>query len=188
MLGYDWIRLHAALNDFPPALLVAAVVFDVIGAAARRESLKAAGFWCLIGGVVGTALAVGSGLMAEGSAPHDEATHALMETHETFAFVSLGLFALLAVWRILRRGPLGRQEQTAFTTAGVVGLGLLIFTARLGGVLVFDHATGIDGHTLQRVIEERQGGHTHDESQEHAVPVTPPPESLRVFPDTSHSH
>lgn len=161
MFGYDWIRLHAALNDFPPALLIAAVVFDLVGAVARRESLKAAGFWCLIGGVVGGLLAALSGLMAEGRAPHDDVALRLMETHQTFAIVVLVLFSILAVWRIVRRGILGKQEQTIFTTAAVVGLGLLIFTAKLGGNLVFDHAMGIDGHVLQNQIEARRDSTAH---------------------------
>ena len=29
MLGYDWPRLHAALNDLPAALLLVAVLFDL---------------------------------------------------------------------------------------------------------------------------------------------------------------
>jgi hypothetical protein len=29
--GYDWPRLHAALNDLPAALLVVAVAFEIIG-------------------------------------------------------------------------------------------------------------------------------------------------------------
>ena len=28
MLGYDWPRLHAALNDLPTALLLTALLFD----------------------------------------------------------------------------------------------------------------------------------------------------------------
>src|SRR5437868_15451247 len=130
MLGYDWIRLHAALNDLPVALLLASVVFDLAGAVLRKESLKAAGYWSLIGGVSGGGLAAITGLMAEGRLPpHAEASHAAMETHQTFAIVVVVFFAILAIWRTARRGMLGKQEQTIFTTAGVIGAGLLIFTA-----------------------------------------------------------
>ncbi|MDF3052578.1 MAG: hypothetical protein K0S19_683, partial [Geminicoccaceae bacterium] len=34
----DWPRLHAALNDLPIALLLGAVLFDVVALATRRES------------------------------------------------------------------------------------------------------------------------------------------------------
>src|SRR6185369_14010253 len=150
--------------------------------------------WSLIGGVIGGGLAAISGLMAEGHLPpHAEASHAAMETHETFAFVVIAFFAVLAVWRTLRRGLLGKQEQTIFTTTGVIGAGLMIFTANLGGRLVFDRAMGIDGHVLQQAIEERRTGHTHegnehdeaDHDHEHAVPAPPSAESLRAMPDTT---
>ena len=157
----DWARLHAALNDLPAALLLAGVLFDLLGAINKRESLRAAGFWCLIGGVSGGALAALAGVAAEGGV-HSESGHSLMETHETMAYVVLVLFAVLAAWRIIRRLP-GKQEQTVFTTAGVLGVALMVFTAKLGGDLVFNHAAGIDSHVLQHQLEERQGGaHRHD--------------------------
>jgi hypothetical protein len=33
MLGFDWPRLHAALNDLPIALLLTAALFDVLAVA-----------------------------------------------------------------------------------------------------------------------------------------------------------
>ena len=179
MFGYSWVLLHAALNDLPTALLLAAVLFDLLGASLKRESLRAAGFWCLVAGVIGGGLAAIAGELAEGVAPHDEAGHEIMETHETFALVVLGLFTLLLLWRIVRR-IIGRQEQTIFTTAGVIGLGLLVFTAKLGGSLVFQHAVGIDNHVLQSAIEGRRAGHEHgaDDDHDHDHPAA----------DTTHSH
>lgn len=144
MPGYDWTRLHAALNDLPAALLLMAVLFDVLGVVNHRDSLKAAGFWCLIGGVLGGGLAGFAGWMAESAAPHDDAAHAVMETHETMAWITLGVFGVLAAWRLVRR-VIGRREQVVFTTAGVIGVVLLVITARLGGSLVFDHGVGVRG-------------------------------------------
>src|SRR3990172_127269 len=98
---------HAALNDLPPALLLASVIFDWLGSATKRDSLKAAGFWALVAGVAGAALAVTSGLLAEGSIEHGETVHRVMERHETWA-IAVGVgFALLAAWRIWRKGVLG---------------------------------------------------------------------------------
>jgi len=140
--GYDWTRLHAALNDLPAALLLMAVLFDVLGVINRRESLKAAGFWCLVAGALGGGLAGFAGWMAESTAPHDDAAHAIMEIHETMAWITLGLFGVLAGWRLVRR-VIGWREQAVFTTAGVVGVTLLVYTARLGGEMVFDHGVGV---------------------------------------------
>ena len=41
MFGYDWPRLHAALNDLPAALLLVAVLFDL--AAGHPPCLAPAG-------------------------------------------------------------------------------------------------------------------------------------------------
>jgi uncharacterized membrane protein len=151
-VGYDWVRLHAALNDLPAALLLVAVLFDVLGAINRRDSLKAAGFACLVAGVVGGGLAALAGMMAAKTVAHDETAHAVMETHELMAWLTLGSFAVLMAWRLVRR-TLSRKEQLVFTAAGVIGVGLLVYTAKLGGNLVFDHGVGVR-HTPAAAAEE----------------------------------
>ena len=40
MFGYDWPRLHAALNDLPTALLVTAALFELLALATRREAFR----------------------------------------------------------------------------------------------------------------------------------------------------
>src|SRR5690349_4457309 len=95
MFGYDWPRLHAALNDLPTALLLTAVFFDVVAAITKRPGFRQVSFWTLIVGAVGGAAAVISGLQAEGHIEHGEAVHELMETHEKLALITLGVFAVL---------------------------------------------------------------------------------------------
>ena len=75
MFGYDWPRLHAALNDLPTALLVTAVLFDLLSAITRRTIFRQVGFWTLMVGAVGGAAAVISGLQAEEHIDHGEAVH-----------------------------------------------------------------------------------------------------------------
>jgi uncharacterized membrane protein len=160
LFGYDLPRLHAAINDLPPALLLAAVLFELIYLLKGRESLKAASYWTLILGTVGTALAVGSGLLAEDAAPHSGVAHELMEVHETWALVSLGLFVVLAGWRIWRERIMRRRERWAGLLATLFAFSILTRTAQHGGDLVFEHATGISTDVLKDEIEERaKGGH-----------------------------
>jgi len=184
MFGYDAPRIHAALNDLPPALLLASVFFDLLGAFLKRESLKAAGFWTLVIGVLGTGGAILSGLLAEDATPHGAEAHAVMETHETLAFIVLGLFALLAVWRIIRKGVWSEKEQPVALTAGVIGVALMAFTAMLGGKLVFEHGVGIPTATLQAAqLERASGGHDHEEEGEQgAAPAVMPHDSMPPAP------
>ncbi len=167
MPGYDWPRLHAALNDLPAALLVAAVLFDLLGAATRRATFRQVGFWMLVTGAVGALAAVLSGLQAEKSIDHGDAVHRVMETHELLAFVTLGTFGVLAVWRVFREHRMGPAERSLALALSIGGAGVLIATAVYGGRLVFDHAAGIPTEVLQAEIQSRGAGHAHAPGEEH---------------------
>ena len=173
MLGYDWPRLHAALNDLPAALLLVAVLFDLAGAVTRRPSLRTAGFWTLVAGAAGAALAVVSGLQAEEHIAHGEAVHRVMETHEKLALITLGVFIVLALWRIVRERRMGSTERAVVLAASLGGLGALFATAVYGGKLVFEHAAGIPTKVLEAEMHERAEGHHHHggegEADEHGT-------------------
>ena len=168
MLGYDWPRLHAALNDLPAALLIGAVLFDLLGAATRREGLRVASFWTLMLGALGAIAAVVSGLQAEEHIAHGEAVHRIMETHETLALTSAGIFGVLTLWRIFRERRMGSAERALALALGLGGAGVLIATGIYGGKLVFEHAAGVPTEVLQEEIGERAAGHHHHgEAEEH---------------------
>lgn len=183
-MGYDIARLHAALNDLPAALLLASVLFDLLGAVNRRDSLRAAGFWCLVLGVLGGAAAVLTGRMAEGRVDHTDAAHAIMETHETLAYITLGLFGLLLAWRSLSKGVWGEKATPVALTAGVIGAALLIVTGRLGGKLVFDHALGIPTTRVESLVGER-GGHVGPSP---ADSTAAPGDTAKAGGDSSRTH
>jgi uncharacterized membrane protein len=187
LLGYDAPRLHAALNDLPPALLPVSILFDLLGIYFKRESLKAAAFWTLVAGVVGTGAAIVAGLLAADAAEHSDQAHAIMETHETLAFIVLAIFGILAIWRIVRRGVWSEREQPVALTAGVIGVAILLYTAMLGGKLSFDHAVGVPTARLQAIVTERAAGHHHDEDEE-AAPAPKAGMSAVPAADTSHAH
>ena len=94
MLGYDWPRLHAALNDLPVALLFVAVLFDLLAVVTKRQSFRQVGVWTMLVGAIGGAVAVLSGLEAEEHISHGEAVHRVMETHELLGFITLGVFGV----------------------------------------------------------------------------------------------
>ena len=170
MLGYDWPRLHAALNDLPIALLLAAALFDILALATKRESFRLVSFWTLVLGAIGGVAAVVSGLQAEEHISHGDAVHRVMETHETLGLVTLGIFGLLAVWRIARERRMGSGERTASTILTLVGAGVLFATGLYGGRLVFEHAAGIPTPVLQNELRERGAGHHHDAEDGHDDP------------------
>jgi uncharacterized membrane protein len=167
MFGYDWPRLHAALNDLPAALLIGAVLFDLLAAATRREGFRIASFWTLMLGAVGAGAAVISGLQAEDHIAHGDAVHQLMETHEELALTTAGIFAVLALWRIVRERRMGGTERSLALALGLGGAGVLTATGVYGGKLVFEHAAGVPTEVLESEIRQRAAGHHHEAGEEH---------------------
>jgi len=172
MFGYDWPRFHAAVNDLPAALLLVTALFDVAAWLTKRDSLRAAALWTLWAGVIGGWVAVVAGLQAEDVIEHGEAIHELMETHETLALVTMGIFTVVLAWKLVRRARLGGVEETVLRLLSVAGLVGIVWTARIGGKLVFDHAAGIPAATMQAEMRDREAGHHHHpgetEEDEHA--------------------
>jgi uncharacterized membrane protein len=159
------------LNDLPAALLLLAVLFELASVILKRPALRVAGYWTLVTGAVGGVLAVLSGLQAEEHIAHGEAVHQVMETHEKLAFITLGIFAVVALWRIVRESRMGGTERGVVLVLSLAGLGALLTTAAYGGKLVFDHAAGIPTPVLQEELHERAEGHHHhgagEEAEEH---------------------
>jgi uncharacterized membrane protein len=171
MFGYDWPRFHAALNDLPTALLVTAVLFDLLASITRRLIFRQVAFWTLIVGVLGAGLAVLSGLQAEEHIDHGEAVHQLMGTHEDLALITLGVFAVLALWRLVREKRMASGERAVVVALSLGGVGLVVATGVYGGKLVFEHAAGIPSPVLQAELHERtEGHHHHDEAAGTSAP------------------
>ena len=183
MLGYDWPRLHAALNDLPTALLLTAVFFDLLAIATKRPVFRQVSFWTLVVGAVGGAAAVISGLQAEEHIEHGEAVHRVMETHETLALITLGVFGVLTLWRIFRERRMGTGEHAFVVVLSLAGLGVLLATANYGGRLVFEHAAAIPSAVMQEELHERTEGH-HHHGEEDAAPAAQ--DSMSQKPPQGH--
>jgi uncharacterized membrane protein len=185
MLGYDWPQLHAALNDLPTALLLTAVLFELIAVVARRPGFRQVSFWTLIVGAVGGAAAVISGLQAEEHIEHGEAVHRVMETHEQLGLITLAVFGVLALWRIVRERRMQPLERAVMLIVSLGGVGVLFVTANYGGRLIFEHAAAIPSRVLQAELQERTGEHEHEAGAGHTMEVAP--DSLAATPSPSPS-
>jgi len=84
-----------------------------------------------------------------------------MGEHKELALITLGIFAVLAVWRLIRERKMGGGERAAALVLGLIGLGFLVATAREGGEMMFEHAAGVPTATLQSEIMNRAEGHHH---------------------------
>src|SRR5437899_5568505 len=175
MFGYDRPWLHAGVNDLPRALLLVTVLFDLGAWITKRDSLKSAALWTLWAGVIGGWVAVLAGLKAEDAIEHGEAIHELMETHETLALTTMGIFTVVLAWKLFRRSKLTGAEETGLRALSLAGLVTIVWTGVLGGKLMFEHAAGIPKAAMQTEMENREAEHHHEagevEEHEHAAPA-----------------
>lgn len=165
--GYDAARWHALFNDFPAALLVVGVAFEVAYLLSKRDSLRSASYWTLVIGAVMTLNAILIGLKAENSIQHGEAIHEIMEVHERLGWITFAIFGVIALWRVVRESKMARGERWMLVLVGVVGLGFLTAAGREGGELVFDHAAGMTTEAMEAEVKNRAAGHEHAEGEEH---------------------
>lgn len=167
MFGYDWPRLHASLNDLPAALIVAGALIALIDQFMRRDSLRAAGYWMIVLGWVGTIGAVIAGLRAEGVVAHGGDVHEAFLRHRTLGLITLGTVTAVALWRVAREKKMRPGEQSLVMGLTLAAAGLVISTSQIGGDLVYNHALGIETPVLHQAIDSRAAGHEHADGASH---------------------
>jgi uncharacterized membrane protein len=174
MFGYDWPRLHAALNDLPTALIVMGALIALIDQFLRRDSLRAAGYWMIVLGWAGTIAAVIAGLRAEGLVAHGGDAHEAFSRHKTMGLITFAAITAVALWRVAREKKMRAGEQSIVMGLTLAAAGLVVSTSQIGGDLVYDHALGIETSVLQQALDSRAAGHAHAEGVSHAHDETAP--------------
>ena len=187
IFGYDMPRLHAALNDLPAALLVVAVLFDFAAWGWKRESLRWAALWTLWAGVIGGWAAVIAGELAEDVIEHGEAIHELMEKHETLALITMSVFTVILAVKLLRRFALKPAEEMVLRVLSIAGFVLILWTGKIGGQMVFEHAAGIDTTTMQNEMQDRAKGHIHHDGDDDDDEVVPA-DTTHADTGAAHTH
>ncbi len=137
-------NIHPALVHFPIALVLTAALLDALAALWGKDSLRTAAGVLWILALVGGAAAIGTGLWAQHTVfiPNALADDAI-EDHETAGWITAGLVAAIALWRIVLRFdyPHGwlKEIYLLLAAGAVVTAG---YTGYLGGELVYGHAIG----------------------------------------------
>jgi uncharacterized membrane protein len=186
--GYDLPRLHAALNDFPPALLLTAVFLEILFLWTRRESLRAASYWTLVLGGLSTAVTVVSGLLAANTIMDSGETRALMDEHEDAAYWTLGFFVVLTAWRVLRERVMSRRERRWALVFSLVAVATLIRTAQHGGSLVFDHGAGLSEDTMRDAVEAQEAMRAAEKAEGSEAGMTHDQGGMAMDSTGGHQH
>ncbi|MEO0470086.1 MAG: DUF2231 domain-containing protein [Bacteroidota bacterium] len=140
--------LHPALVHFPIALLVVSGGFYVVAVWQNNQpEVPKTAFVLHLLGMIGMVLAIFSGLQAEGDAQLTEEVDAILGRHEILGYGVLWMYGMLYVWHYLRKGKQTQTEKIIFVLV-FVGISLaMLYSASLGGELVYQHGIGVDINT-----------------------------------------
>jgi uncharacterized membrane protein len=104
-----------------------------------RAALAPLASWLLWAGTLGVWAAVGTGLLAERTAPHVPPAWETMAEHRELALWTCGAFTLLALGSIV----LKRRLPLLLLIFWLAAAGVLLSTAQHGGRLVYDFGMGV---------------------------------------------
>lgn len=138
LLGHP---IHPMLIVFPLGLLATGVLFDILYVISGNADLATFSYYALIVGVVGGLLAAVFGLLDWLKIPKDTRARRIGALHGSGNAVVTGLFALslLARW-----GNPAFLPATLPLILGLLGAVLALFTAWLGGELVYRLRVAVD--------------------------------------------
>ncbi|MBE9531313.1 MAG: DUF2231 domain-containing protein [Proteobacteria bacterium] len=173
-------NLHPMVVHFPIALLSSFLLLEFLSIFLKSESLKTGATWMLYLGTLGTVVAVLAGFRAAGAVGHDEAVHAIMETHEHLGLTVLLISIVLSLWRILTAGRLKGTLRLIYLALAVIMVITMSFGADYGGLMVYTHGVGIKG------MESSEGA-AHGQSAEE-VNKTPQEIEKAEHDSTPHKH
>jgi uncharacterized membrane protein len=137
-----WVKMHGGTTHFPIALVMASTLFDLAGslfpdnqAKSRRAGLRAAGFYALLLGALGSLGAVLSGLVIS----HGELWgRGNLAHHHTFLWPAFGLLTGLAVWRLVVGSHASNRAFTIYLAIALLTAALMGAAGYWGGELLLN--------------------------------------------------
>ncbi len=131
-----------------------------MGATMSRDSFRKGALWLLGLGLIGGIAAAIVGGMAEEAAEKAGIAESLIETHETWAQITLGIMALLLLSRLLLRNRFSTRTLAAYLVVATMGLIALVATGHTGGNLVYKHGAGVSTaqHPSHPIAQNLYGG------------------------------
>ena len=117
---------------------------------------REAALWLLGLGLLGGIVAAIAGGQAEGAAEKAGVAESLIETHETLAYLTLGIMAILLLSRLLLRNRFSTRAIATYLVMATVGLVAVSATGHTGGNLVYEHGAGVN--TAQPIARIVPGG------------------------------
>jgi uncharacterized membrane protein len=166
LLGHP---IHPMLVVFPLALFATAVLFDILYLVTDEDTLAAFSFWAIAAGVVGGLAAAVFGLIDWLGLPSETRAKRIGLVHGVGNVVIVGLFAVS--W-LLRLNAPGYAPDVLPFVLGLIGVGLALFTAWLGGEMVYRLRVAVDDDANLDAPSSLSSGVTKAAAKPAAKPIT----------------
>ena len=143
----NFLPVHPALVHLPIAFVLLSVAADLVARLAKSETQRAAfrsvGFWSLLAGLVGGALAIAAGYLDMNRASFKPETDQFVDLHMTIGWALGGCLVVLAAWRwlIWHRGQM--TINNSYLVAAFLVLGITLFQGWYGGEMVYSYGAGV---------------------------------------------
>ncbi len=138
-------HLHLLTNHLPLFAVLLGLLVGLYGAWRREESVVRVALMLFVLGALGAVAAYFSGHGAEEIVEELGRSHDAIEAHEEAgnlaAYLTIAL-GVLSLGTLLRRGPVAPAWRTALLVLAVVVLGVVGYTANLGGRISHPEITG----------------------------------------------
>ena len=142
MWPFSLESIHPVIVHFPIALLLTAVMLDLVAMIGAWPTLHRAALWNLALGAVAAGLAVWTGLEAEEAAKGPDAIYTIIGLHEKLGISTLVLSAVLLGWRLIKLDRLTRRARLLTLPLMLAMVGTVTFGAYLGGRLFYEFGVG----------------------------------------------
>ncbi len=127
--------LHHMTVHFPIALLFVAGGLYIFAVFRPKHPYSQSAFLLHILGTLGMGISILTGRQQKSAVATGSPEALLLQTHEIWAYVLIWLFSMLLLWRYLRLNKIQHKEQWAFCLLFVIALGMMSYSAYLGGLI-----------------------------------------------------
>lgn len=137
------MEIHPQTVHFPVAFIIGAFVSLAIYAYHKDIFFRRMGFVLHGVGSLGMVIAIITGRIASNQIANDSHASEVLKWHEISSYISIVLNMLFWIWMYLRLYKMNHKELIILLIAYTVALGSMIYTAYLGGTLVYSYGVGM---------------------------------------------
>jgi LPXTG-motif cell wall-anchored protein len=137
-------NFHPLFTHFPIALLLVSVAAAVVAHVKGSPGAHLVARVLLYLGTAAAAVTALTGFLAEQTVTPVAGAHAVIEEHQTYAYILLGIAALLSAWSLLswRRRRLPPRPAALWLIGHAALVAFVFLTAKEGGELVHELGVG----------------------------------------------